>query len=437
MSFRDQSRPKAEPDAEHAGANTPAPTSAQATETPSDEAGVRQDGGTRAWLQVLAGHLVNALSWGYAATFGVYQLHYARTTGLPSSQISWIGSIQIFLTFMSCVMSGRLSDAGYTRQTMVLGGFLIVFGTLMTSFATEYWQIVLAQGVCTGLGMGTIYMPALSVISSYFKRKRTLALTIAASGTSTGSLIFPSTVQYLTPRIGFAWAVRCTALEALALAAVAILLLKPHLSPRKGPFMEWSAFIEGSYLLFALGVFLQFYGLYFGFFYINAYARNIIGFSTIESVSLLLITNALGIPARPIAGYIADYYTGSINMFIITVVCVSVVLFGWTGVQDRTGMYVFSAFLGFVNGSCQGMFAGALASLTDDPRKMGTRFGMVLAISGFATLAGPPTAGAIIDRFDGDFFWAQIWGGSVFAVAALALSASRIAVSGWKLRVKA
>lgn len=229
------------------------------------------DGGIVAWSQVLAGGLINMMAWGYPTTFGVYQLYYRDTLKLPESQISWIGSLQVFLAFAMCTFSGRLSDAGYVKSTIAGGSFLVVFGTFMTSLASEYWQIFLAQGLCTGLGLGVIFMPPLSVVSSYFKEKKSLALTIAATGTGFGSIVFPATIQYLIPRVGFGWAVRCAAFEALFVSTVAILLLKPRLKPRKsGPLVEWDAFKEGPYLLYSLGAFLFFWALYFGFFYVSS-----------------------------------------------------------------------------------------------------------------------------------------------------------------------
>ncbi|KAF4973599.1 hypothetical protein FZEAL_9277 [Fusarium zealandicum] len=395
------------------------------------------DGGFRAWSQVFAALLISCLAWGYPATFGVYQLHYEETLGLPSSQISWIGSCQTFLTFAFCGPAGRLADAGYTRETVAVGSTLAVFGSFMTSLCTEYWQIFLAQGVCTGIGLALIFMPAVSVVSSYFKRKKAFALAVSAMGTGVGSIIFPATLQYLIPQIGFPWAVRCAAFVALAMCIVANLILKPYLPPRRaGPLVEWEAFSELPYVLFALGAFLTFFALYFGFFYINVYARSVIGFSSVEAVGLLLIINALGIPARPIVGYLADKILGPINTFLISMTGLSVMVYAWIGVKSVTGMYVFSVFFGFANGACQGTFVGANASLTKDPRKLGTRFGMIQTICAFASLAGPPTAGAIIDKSGGDFVWAQVWGGTVLLLGAAMVAASRIVSTGWVLRAK-
>jgi MFS family permease len=169
---------------------------------------------------------------------------------------------------------------------------------------------------------------------------------------------------------------------------------------------------------------------------INAYARNVIGFSTTDSVQLLLITNGMSVPIRPVVGYLADRHVGPINLYAFQTFVLGCMIFAWTGVTTPTGMYVFSAFFGLANGAAQGVFGGALASLTKDPRKMGTRFGMVCTLAGFATLAGPPTAGAIIDKSGGRYLWAQIWAGLVIVLGSLTLAAARCAVTGFKLKVK-
>jgi MCP family monocarboxylic acid transporter-like MFS transporter 3 len=63
--------------------------------------------------------------------------------------------------------------------------------------------------------------------------------------------------------------------------------------------------------------------------------------------------------------------------------------------------------------------------LTTDPSKLGIRFGMVCSALAFASLAGPPTAGALIEQDNGGFLKAQIWAGSVTICAALFVCAAR------------
>jgi MFS family permease len=162
----------------------------------------------------------------------------------------------------------------------------------------------------------------------------------------------------------------------------------------------------------------------------------VIGFDTVSSVQLLIIMNGLSVPARPITGYLADHVLGPINTFTIATLIQAGMVFAWIGIHSRADMYVFAVFFGFANGASQGVFVGSLASLTEDPTKMGTRFGMVCTVVAFATLAGPPTAGAILDRDGGKYIWAQVWAGLVIGVGSLTLAAARYKKTGPRLWVK-
>lgn len=153
-------------------------------------------------------------------------------------------------------------------------------------------------------------------------------------------------------------------------------------------------------------------------------------------MTLLLVTNGLGIPARPMVGYLADRRVGPINMFICTTLVLGGVFYTWIAVSSRAGMYAFAAALGLATGAAQGIFVGSLASLTHDPRKMGTRFGMACTIMALAVLSGPPTAGAIVDRMGGSYLGAQLWAGTVTVLGAATVAAARWWVTGWRLKVK-
>ncbi|KAJ4264149.1 hypothetical protein NW764_015957 [Fusarium oxysporum] len=336
-----------------------------------------------------------------------------------------------------CAPAGRLADAGYSRHTVLAGSLLSVLGIFMTSIARQYWQLLLSQGICTGLGLGIMYTPTVAVLNSYFGKRSTLALAIAAMGTGLGSILFPALLQYLTPSIGFPWAVRCVGFTALAILVLANILLKPFLpSRRSGSLIEWRSFRETPFLLFSVGSFVAYYVLFFGFFYVNVYARNNVGFPRAKAGSLLLISNGSSIAVRPLVGFIADKFLGPVNTYILSLFFLGSVLFGWIGVDSIVGMYVFSVFFGFASGACQGIFLGANASLTKDPQKVGTRFGMILSLIAFASLAGPPTAGAIIDKSNGRFLGAQLWGGSVMILGGLLIIGARISI-GWGISRKA
>lgn len=50
-----------------------------------------------------------------------------------------------------------------------------------------------------------------------------------------------------------------------------IVFIKPRLGARpKGPLVEWAAFKELPYALFAIGIFLALLGLYFAYYYVSS-----------------------------------------------------------------------------------------------------------------------------------------------------------------------
>ena len=145
----------------------------------------------------------------------------------------------MFLLFAIGTFSGRATDAGYFRAVFVTGSLLQLLGIFMTSLCTEYWQLFLAQGVCTGIGNGLLFTPALACISTYFSKNRALALAIAASGNATGGMVFPAMVETLLPKIGFPWTMRALGFLMLSITSVTLALMKTRLPPRtSGPLLD-------------------------------------------------------------------------------------------------------------------------------------------------------------------------------------------------------
>lgn len=395
------------------------------------------DGGLRAWTQVCMGHLVIFNTWGYISSYGVFQTYFTETLNLSPSDVSWVGSLQIFLLFFVGTFSGRALDGGYFYHVFIAGVLLQLFGVFMTSLCTTYWQLFLAQGLCTGLGNGMQFTPTMGLISTYFVKKRSLAIGFAACGSATGGLVFPAMVQQLLPRVGFAWTIRALGFTMMGLYALVIALMRTRIPARKsGALVEWSAFKESTYVLYCVGMFLNFWGLYFAFYYVGAYGRNIIGISYTESISLLLLMNGVGVFGRLIPNYCADLKFGPMNTIIPIAFCTGVMLFAWTGVHDRPGVYTFACIYGFFSSGIQSMWPATLSSLTTDLKKAGTRMGMGFSIVSLACLTGPPLAGALIDRNGGNYLHAQIWAGAALICGCSTMIAARVAKTGWKVRYK-
>lgn len=54
---------------------------------------------------------------------------------------------------------GKIYDRSGPRYLILVGSVLHVFGLMMASIATEYYQILLSQGVCSAIGVSMIFQP--------------------------------------------------------------------------------------------------------------------------------------------------------------------------------------------------------------------------------------------------------------------------------------
>lgn len=228
------------------------------------------DGGLAAWLQVLAGHLIVFNTWGYTISFGIFQPYYAARFDLPPSTVSWIGSVQICFIFIIGTFSGRAFDAGYVRVVLIAGILMQLVGIFMTSLADSYWQVFLAQGVCQGLGFGLVFAPSIANLATWFARNRAMAISMGACGGATGGTVFPLIAQQLLTKIGFAWTVRVMGLVVMCSSAIILAIFRTRLPPRKtGPLVEWAAFKEPAYSLFATSMFFTLWATYFAYYYVS------------------------------------------------------------------------------------------------------------------------------------------------------------------------
>lgn len=170
----------------------------------------------------------------------------------------------------------------------------------------------------------------------------------------------------------------------------------------------------------------NFWGVYFAFYYLGSFARNIIHMPYTSSINLLITLNGVGIMGRIIPNHFADRFFGPMNTLIPVVLLSSALSFCWIAVSSTGGLYGWTVIYGIVGAAIQSLFPATLSSLTTNLRMQGTRMGMVFTIVSFAVLTGPPIAGQLIQKKGGGYEYAQIFSGSVMVVGAGFLMASKV-----------
>ncbi|KAG8412690.1 hypothetical protein J3458_013131 [Metarhizium acridum] len=384
------------------------------TMPPANPAADVPNGGVQAWLHVLGAFMLYFNTWGILNTFGAFQTFYSSGTlfSQTSSNISWIGSIQAFLVLFTGFLSGPIYDRGLSTCSTAL---------------------VLAQGVCVGLGSGLIYVPAVAILPTYFNTRLGLAIGLAASGSSIGGIIYPVVFYKLINDIGFGWSVRVLGFIALATLSIPNLVMKMRVKPSKArALLDTSAFTDWPFLVFTLATLIGFMGLYTMFFYLSYYtkARHIT--STALSFYIVPILNAASIFGRTIPNAISDK-TGAFNLIGPGAVIVSVIIFGMLGAKSVASVVILAILFGFFSGIFIALPPVCIVRLTQDRAKIGTRMGMAFGIIGLGVFVGGPGGGGILASGGGDNFnglW--IFGG----VASLVSSALFILVRAWKAGFK-
>ncbi|KAK9374343.1 major facilitator superfamily domain-containing protein [Lipomyces chichibuensis] len=395
------------------------------------------DGGFMAWLQVSGSFFMYFNSWGLTNSFGAFEDYYTLN-GLSqknASDIAWIGSFQAFLLLLIGVISGPIFDRGYCKTLVVVGSLMVVFGMMMTSLCTEYWQVMLAQAIICGLGEGCLFIPGIAIIPQYFSSKRAFATGIAAAGSSTGGIIYPIVFHKLVPRLGFAWATRIIGFIILGTQAYGLVVMRVRSVPKfKRALYDPTAIRDFKFMVFTIVVFFAFAGAYIPFYYIQSFASARKLFDEYTAFYLISILNAASVFGRVLPNFLADKL-GPINVMFPFTIFTMVMAFVWAAIHNRGGCIVFAIFYGFFSGAFVSLPPPVLTGLCPDLRMVGTRMGMSFAISGLGLLIGTPIAGALL-KTPAQYTATALFCGGCVAAAAVLLIVVRVAKCGWKVRVK-
>ncbi|MCJ1476315.1 hypothetical protein MMC13_004981 [Lambiella insularis] len=369
-----------------------------------------------------------AFQRGIVNAFGVYQTYYETEllSTTSSSDISWIGSIQAFLLVFIGVVTGPIFDLGYLRYLLLTGGFMTVFGIMMTSISTQYYQVLLAQGICIGLGSGCLFIPSIAIVATYFTERRALATGIAVSGSSIGGIVYPMVFRRLLPLVGFGWATRTLGFISLLLLCVSVAVMKSRSGPKR-PRSLWipSAFRRMPYTLHTVGVLLAFIGLYFPLFYIQSYALTVVSIRGNLAFDILAILNGASVFGRILPNFLADK-VGPMNMLVPCTLFSGILCLCWIAIKDVSGIVVLCVLYGFFSGAFVSLIPAVVAKLTPDMAVVGTWMGMSLAIGALGLLIGNPIGGALVNVEQAVFYRAQAFCGASIVLGSVLIFMARM-----------
>ncbi|KAI1653476.1 riboflavin transporter MCH5 [Daldinia decipiens] len=394
------------------------------------------DGGLEAWLVVAGGFCALFSTFGLVNGVGTFVSYYASgpLSNYNVSTITWITSIQIFIMSALNAVMGRLFDNYGPRYLLIIGTLVFIFGMMMLSLSTQYYQILLSQGIVSAVGMSAVFNSAMNSVMGWFFKRRAAALGIMVSGSSLGGVILPIMMTHLIPQIGFPWTIRVIGFMLLALCSFACCTIKCRLPPRKKPFkfVEYVRPLhEPAFVCIIFGGFFFFFGMFLPYSYIQLQAKQQ-GIDPAIVPYLIPIINAVSIPGRIAPGFLGDRFGRFNIMIFISGLSGIITLALWIPGESTATTVTYGAIFGFASGGFISLLPSLIAQISDI-REIGIRTGMAFFAAAVGALIGSPIGGAIVSANGGKYLGLQLFCGIVMTISMLWFIAARTLQVGLKI----
>ncbi|ATY67346.1 MFS transporter, putative [Cordyceps militaris CM01] len=411
--------------------------SSDATAVDEGGGGVAPDGGMEAWLVVLGAWCASFCSYGWINSVGIFQQYYAQgpLKQYSASQISWIPALQIFFMSFMGPPIGVLFDRYGPERLLIVGSILHVFGLMMASISTKYYQFLLSQGVCSAIGVAAVFLSAIACVSGWFDRRRGLAFGLLATGSSLGGVVLPIMVTRLIDQVSYGWAMRTGAflIGALLVVSICTVRRRTSIAPQtsftgaqmKAPFKEMPfMFILG-------GLFLIPFGLYTPINYLPTAAVDG-GMAKELAQYLVAVYNGASLIGRLSSGILADRF-GRFNAFIAScyVAGLLVVAMWIPGTDDATTI-AFAALFGLFSGAYIALLVALIAQVSPI-REIGYRNGVACLAQSVGGLLATPIAGAIIDK-PGGLVGIKVYAGVFLLAGTTSVMMARLVLTKFKVK---
>jgi MFS family permease len=182
-----------------------------------DESSLRYPG----WRVVLACFLVAFFIFGFGLYgHAVYLAELQRLHGWSTGLISNASTLSFLLGSLLAAFTNDAMVRIGAGRLLLCGILALAASTTLLAFAQTPWQLYAAYILlaCGWMGMGTVVIA--TIVSSWFDRRRGLAISIAFNGATCGGIIIAPTLVVLIGAIGFTRAM-------LTMTAVMIFVLVP------------------------------------------------------------------------------------------------------------------------------------------------------------------------------------------------------------------
>ena len=369
------------------------------------------------WVVVAAGALMTCVGFGTMLSLAVFLQPISKAMGWSTAGVSAAATLDFLCMGFAAFVWGTLSDRYGTRIVVLAGSILLGIGLVTASQAQELWQFQLCFGVLIGIAAGSFYAPMMAVVTAWFDKNRSLAVSLVSAGMGVAPLTVAPFARWLISTYDWRTAMMTVGLMAWALLIPAALLVRqaPEATPTgaaaKGVTDDsgagWSvgrALRSPQFLVLALTFFACCAAHSGPIFHMVSYAM-LCGIPAMTAVSIYSAEGLAGLGGRLLLGLLADRL-GAKRVLIGGLLVQALAIGSYLYVSKLGEFYALAIVFGTAYGGVMPLYA-VLAREYFGPRIMRTVFGAATMVSSVGMALGPWVGGMIFDTFH-DYRWLYI-----------------------------
>ena len=272
--------------------------------------------GPRAWLRLAVSLVLATIGgvglWSTVVVLPVIEADFGIDRG--GASVPYMATMMGFA--LGGLLMGRLADRFGITVPLALGAVFLGLGYVAAAQAAEYWQFIAVQAVLIGmLGASPTFGPLVADVSFWFRRRRGLAVAIAASGNYLAGAVWPPVLQAGIAEFGWRETYMYVGIFCVVAMLPLVLLMRPRIDietqepPKAGQMARLGVSPRMLQMILGLAGIACCIAMAMPQVHIVAYCVDL-GYGPAVGAEMLSIMLACGVVSRMASGFIADQIGG-------------------------------------------------------------------------------------------------------------------------------
>ncbi|MGQ3004114.1 MAG: MFS transporter [Hydrogenophaga sp.] len=365
----------------------------------------------RGWGVVAAAHVLLALVFGAAYSFGAFFAGIQASFGAGRFPVASLFSATALLYYIVGAFSGALADRFPLRAVVGTGIVLLAAGFALASLAPSLAVLFALFGLFVGFGVGLVYVPAVAAVQRWFVRRRSRASGLALAGTGVVTIVGPVTAGALQQHLSWQATMQLFALGILLLGGVAAWAIRARpqelgllpdgdrVSASAGAPVEtglrWREAVRGAcFWWYFAAIGWGSIGLFVALVHVAPAAQGL-GIGAADATLLIGLIGVGNVGGRLVLGGLGDRLGARRLLSLLTLALAALHLLWWAA-GGFVSLALFALLFGAANGGCIALYP-ALAARWYGTRALGAILGTLYIAVGVAASIGASAAGLLFD----------------------------------------